>query len=135
MLLGPPEEVLLGVVVDAGQVGATEQGGVCVQRLQDLSSSVLRAVVTLLHRFLGGQEAMLGDPGKAAPVSFEGERRLAALRTDRVEALEAAFWRRHGGRRSPTLPGEGRSQGRPRRQQVRGQCQQQLKALVMLGPR
>lgn len=83
--------------MDAGQVGATEQGRVRVQRLQDLSSSVLGAVKTLLHRFLGGQDAVLGDPGKAAPVRFEGERRLAALRTDRVEALEAAFWRRHGG--------------------------------------
>lgn len=131
MLLGSPEKVLLGVMVDARQVGAAEQRGVCVQRLQDLSMPVLRAVITLLRRFAGGQGAMLGDPGKATPERFEGERRLAAFRTDRVEAPEAAFWRRHAGRRYPELLGEGRSQGR----QVRGQCQQPLKVVAMLGPR
>lgn len=101
VLLGSPEKVM-GVMVDAWQVGATQQGGMCVQRLKDLSSSVLRAVVALLQRFVVGQDAMLGDPGKAAPVMLD--RRIAALRTDRIEALEAALWQRHGRQRSPKPP-------------------------------
>lgn len=103
VLLGSPEMVM-GVMVDARQVGVTQQGGMCVQCLQDLSTSALRAVVALLQRFVVGQDAMLGDPGKAAPVMLEGERRIAALRTDCVEALEPALWQRHGRRRSPKRP-------------------------------
>lgn len=54
-----------------------------------------------------GQDAMLGDPGKAAPVVLEWERRLATFHTDRVEALEAAFWRRHSGWCAPRPLGGG----------------------------
>ena len=88
----PSKNILMWMMVVIGRVSVIERRQLGLYCFKGLGVSVLGAKIAVVHQFMMGRNAMLGDPGQLSGGMLEVVRGLVgAFSTYSIEALEATL--------------------------------------------